>query len=983
MLENVGRKVTLVVLVLLVALGLLLLKPEPFRLGLDLEGGTRLVYRLDFEKNKDRLSAIELQNPTQLLNDTISIIRNRVDPKGVLEPVIRPEGENRIVIELPGQFDVQGDRLGTNLQGEVGLGGNVQIQVSGGEIDGFPAGGGLVQIGDEVLRYARRDGALLFVDAQGRGQRGTSDAVHPAGTRVELVSDDAIRARIESLGDLSFQIVASPADYGQLGTDATTERAKLETWVQANPGLPLAAFNLLAGQTDGPNAGIRWFPGQQPKDAAAIPELQRATAVLQPAESANVFRGSDLAGVYPSQDELGYPAVRFEMRADRRSDFGNFTEENLNRQMAIVLNQEIASAPMINERLPGSGIIKGQFSVEEVRNLITILRSGSLTIAPELEYEEIVGPTLGADYVRRGFLSGIVALLVVVGFMIAYYRKLGLFSAVALAVNFTLLMGGLAFLNATLTLPGIAGLILTLGMAVDGNILIFDRIREEADKGRNPKQAAKTGFEKALSAILDSNITTFLTAVILYKIGTGPVRGFAVTLMIGIVTSVFAAVVVTRLLVHWALLKDSRHFKVGTWMVTAAYDFLAKTKLALAASSLAVIGGLTAFVLTPDQEKLGIDFTGGAEVQLRTEVPQSVEAMRQRVAAIPGQIGSSAEVKPILSSEVDGQYTDFRAIFKTLAGGGEDFVGEIRAALGDVLLKDGLRVQIEGGGVTQKVSLAILFEEPHPTSDLEAVLGSAGLSAVSVAQDPQRANAYRGTAEVSAGLGASELASQVKGLLRDQTDSNGSGYRLATPIPSSSLVGPQVVGELRDKALLAMAVSLFVIVMYIRVRFAEYSYGFAAVVAVLHDVIITLGALTLGNHFGLVNGEISLPMIAAFLTIIGYSLNDTIVIFDRVRENLPRSRGPMRDVLNTSINQTLSRTILTSLTTFLAVLCMYVFNFGTGNVLESFSFAMMVGVLTGTYSTIYIANPILLWLEARAARARKEGGSTAAAPAKA
>ena len=977
MLENFGRKVFLVVVVLAFALGFLLIKPRlaedgkggsPFRLGLDLKGGTRLVYRLDFEKNKDKLSQVELQDTTQLLNDTIAIIRNRVDPSGVLEPVIRPEGSNRIVIELPGQFDVQGERIASSLQNEVGQGGNIPIALAGGELDSFPIGGGLIQIGDEVLRYARRDGSTLFVDPQGRGQRGTNDTLHPAGTRVELVSDDAIRSRIESLGDLAFMIVANASDYSQLGTDATTERTKLDTWVSQNPGLPLATFNRFAGQETGPHANIRWYPSEQPEGAPPMPELERAVAVLHPSEPDQVFRGSDLARVYPTQDQLGYPAVGFELRTERRSDFGHFTEENLNRSMAIVLNEEVASAPNIDERLPGSGIIRGQFSVEEVRNLITVLRSGSLTIAPELEYEEIVGPTLGADYVRRGYLSGIVALVVVVGFMISYYRKLGVFSALALLVNFTLLLGGLSFLNATLTLPGIAGLILTLGMAVDSNILIFDRIREEKDKGRNPKQAAKTGFEKALSAILDSNIVTFLTAVILYRIGTGPVRGFAVTLMIGLVTSVFCALVVTRIFVHWSLTRDSKHFTTGSWMRNANFDFLGKTKLCVTLSTLAVVGGLVLFLSTPEGEKLGIDFTGGAEVQLRTNEPQSIDTMRARVAAIPGRIGSSAEVKPILSSAIGDGYTDFRAVFKTLAEQGEDFESEIRAALPDVLLKDGVQVVVHEEGTMHKLDVSLFFEEPHPTSDLEARLGQAGLTAVTVGQDPERANAYRGSAEVSAGLGEAEISTQIKNQFRDASDSNGSKYRLATPIPSSSQVGPQVVGELRDKALLAIAISLFVVVMYIRVRFAEYSFGFAAVVALAHDVLITLGGMTLANKLGLVNGEISLTMIAVFLTIIGYSLNDTIVIFDRVRENLPRTKASFRDVLNTSVNQTLSRTILTSLTVFMSVVCMYVFNFGTGNVLESFSFAMMIGVISGTYSTVYIATPMLVWLEGRRTR---------------
>ena len=210
-----------------------------------------------------------------------------------------------------------------------------------------------------------------------------------------------------------------------------------------------------------------------------------------------------------------------------------------------------------------------------------------------------------------------------------------------------------------------------------------------------------------------------------------------------------------------------------------------------------------------------------------------------------------------------------------------------------------------------------------------------------------------------------QVRSNIETTLTNASDSSGSAYGLAGPIASTTTVGPQVVGELKDKAVLAIAVSLFAIVLYIRVRFAEYSYGFAAVAALAHDVLITLGALALINALGLINGEITLPMIAAFLTIIGYSLNDTIVIFDRVRENLPMTKAPLEEVLNKSINQTLSRTILTSVTTFIAVLTLFVFNYGTGNVLESFSFAMMIGVIAGTYSTIFIANPVLLFFERR------------------
>src|SRR5262249_42254838 len=231
-----------------------------------------------------------------------------------------------------------------------------------------------------------------------------------------------------------------------------------------------------------------------------------------------------------------------------------------------------------NSKLTGGGIIEGKFKDEEVKNLITVLRSGSLKLKPTLQSDERVGATLGDDYVRKGLYSSLAAWAVVVLFMVVYYRRLGVFAALALFANLVMFMGGLAFLRATLTLPGIAGIVLTVGMAVDSNILIFDRLREEAEKGRNAKQAAKAGFENALSAIVDSNVTTFLSAVILYKVGTGPVRGFAVTLMIGVLTSVFAALVTTRVFVHWALSKGIDRFVMGRWMADANYDFLSKAK---------------------------------------------------------------------------------------------------------------------------------------------------------------------------------------------------------------------------------------------------------------------------------------------------------------------------------------------------------------------------------------------------------------------
>jgi SecD/SecF fusion protein len=967
MFENLGRKITLISILLAISLGLLLLKDQPFNLGLDLQGGTRLVYSVDFEAAiaDGRISRNEDQG--QVLGQMITIIRNRVDPDGLLEPVIRSGGGNRIIIELPGTLGLPSVQADSILREEFTLGDDV-IKLA--DASNFPDSG-VVKFGEaEQVRYGDKSGNDLLELKLVTGTPRT----HNADVAIALVKDDAFRASIESLGNLSFQIVAEAALLLEKGTDLSSELEKRDVWAAANPDLPITNFNRVPEEDGGPHASIAWYPTMPQSDAqeaADYSEAQFATPVLRPGTPDDDFRGNDLARANYSQDSSGFPAVAFEMRSGRRSDFSQFTADNINNQMAIILNEEVASAPRIEGRLPGGGIIRGRFTEQEVKDLVTILRSGSLKIRPTLESDERVGATLGADYVTKGFYSGIIALVAVLGFMVVYYRRLGVYAAMSLVFSFLCLMGGLSFLNATLTLPGIAGLILTIGMAVDANILIFDRIREEMDKGRNVKQAAKNGFELARSAILDANITTFLTALILYKFGTGPVRGFAVTLMVGILAAVFAALIVTRVFVHLALVRGAKGFSVGTWMVKANYKFLEKAKPALIVSSVFVVLGLGLFIITPNDEKLGIDFLGGVETQLRTAKAEQVDTIREKLSSIEGAIGESAEVKPILASEENGGYTLFRATFKAAEGVGQD--SDVKAILSSslegLLLHNPIEIGVTGG----EAEVTLYFEEPHATSDIASALTAIGLQAVQVTES-ERSGVYAGTATAGT-LTEGQIAADIAREFAKGPDSAGSKYNFAEPLPAYTQVGPQVVGELINSALLALGISLFVVVMYIRVRFAEYSYGFAALVALLHDVAITLGALTLANRMGFLNGEINLPMIAAGLTIIGYSLNDTIVIFDRVRENLPRMKASLWDVLNTSINQTLSRTILTSFTTFLAVGILYVVNFGTGNVLETFSFAMMIGILTGTYSTIFIANPTLWWLERKSGRLEREARS--------
>ena len=988
MVENLGRKLVLIFTLLAVSLGLLLVPEEPFRMGLDLQGGTRLVYKFDWDKARDEGSIGTDENPADVLNQTIDIIAKRVDPNGVLEPIIRSQGSDRIVIELPGTASITGTKaeapLVTAITGDLA---NV-IDFGAEQLEAaetFPANGGVVEIAGEKITYERRVGAQL----QGlqRGHLDTEVTDHDVGAMVTLVSDNAIQNAIENLGELAFMIVAQAGDI-----DINAEKGRLEAWAAANPQTRLTNFNGVPREQGGPDPRIAWFPQALPDGAVDQGELARTAGFPpmlrpelmagSPGENWN-FTGADLGKVYFTQDSYGYPAVGFEMQSSRKGHFRDFTATNEGRQMAIVLNGEIETAPNITGPLPGGGIIQGRYKAEDVKELITVLRTGSLRIRPILDSEEKVGPTLGADYVRRGLYGGLAAIVSILLFMSLYFRRLGLFSVLALAASMLMLMGGLAFLNATLTLPGIAGIILTVGMAVDANILIFDRIREEFDKGRNIKQAAKNGFDNARSAIIDANVTTFLTAVVLYLVGTGPVRGFAVTLMIGIVASVFAALVLTRVLVHLDLEKKARPFNMGSWLAKADASFMDKSKIAVTGSILAIVAGLVLFSTISKQRKFGIDFLGGATVQVRTEDAQETDAIRSRVAGIPGDVGKSATVAPILSTAASDGYREFRITYKSAnpddADGGDSFVNDIRRELSDLLQEDPIRATVEttAEGIT-RADLTLHFEESHSAEDLTSRLAAVGLTDIEVSGGTTDSD-YAVTATVTGTGDAVSLTRDIEEAFSNRSDSQGNAYRLALPIPDSSVVSAQVVGELRDKAILALLISLFLVVMYIRVRFAEYSYGFAAVTALVHDVLITLGILAVVMTTGIMQVEINLPLIAAFLTIIGYSLNDTIVLFDRVRENLPRVDGGLKRVLNVSINQTLSRTILTSLTTLLAVGLLLGFNFGTGNVLEGFALAMVIGVVVGTYSSIFIAAPMLLWLETRAERQRKSDSGGAAA----
>lgn len=991
MVENLSQKITLI-LFLLVAAGTSLVV-FGFRLGLDLEGGTRLAYSLDLQEalDKELITQADYDNPTQLWNEIRTILLERLDPDGLREPSIRLEGEERFVIALPGSQAVLRQSvtipLAKPIDGEARA---LVLEASKEAAQQFPGRGAQVQIGDETIRYGRRVGNRLEALERNYGE-GSTAAAHEAGAPVKLIALDPWRDKIENIGSMAFLMQAKSADLAGSGTDLTSETDAAKAWANAaeNLNTSIDEYNKIIASREGAQGRLRFYPLVPRDQQNNVIETENPgdslQALIQEEDTTWQFTGSDVQRVYYSQDTFGGPAVSFVMKAYASTTFGDFTEEHIDERMAIIINDEIATMPNIEDRLPGSSLISGDFTTEEANDLVTVLRSGSLPLKPRFEGQETVGASLGETYVKKGFMGIGLGLGLVLIFMMVYYRRLGMFAALSLVVNLVLLSGALAFLGTTLTLPGVAGILLTVGMAVDANILIYERIREEADRGRKPLQSAKDGFAHALSTIVDANLTTLITALILYKFGTGPVRGFAATLSIGILTSMFSALVVTRVLVHMQIEKGLDRFSMARLISETKIAFMAKAKPAMLASVALAIGGVGFFVTLDDEEKLGIDFLGGMTMTVSLAEAQTPETVGGWIGDIEGVIGESSEVKAIRNSASgDSSYTRFRITAKgsqigieeevaaeeagRIGTGNTNALDEFRKKVGEALTGKLAPGPVEEVSIADGQATGLLYlDHQHTSDDLVAGLAKVGVSAAAIeARTDMGPRVVHFTGTVASSTTVTDLTNTLETELSASKASDGKAITLTSPIDEVNAVGAQVVAELRDNAIFAVLLSLFAAVMYIRVRFYEYSFGFAAVAALTHDVLITLGALALADAFiPFIDTEINLPMIAAFLTIIGYSLNDTIVVFDRVRENLPRMKGSLSEIIDRSINQCLSRTLLTSITTMISVILLLAFNLGTGNVIEGFAFALLIGVLVGTYSSMFIASPVLLWLETR------------------
>lgn len=724
-----GRKLIYKVLLIIGIIGLCVYYTFPLgkhiNLGLDLQGGMHLLLKVDTShlEGKDKFAACDR---------AIEVIRNRIDEFGVREPSIQRQGEDEIVVQLPGVTDRQ--------------------------------------------------------------------------RAIDLIGKTAM---------LEFKIVSNDTDkLKEAIAGRVPEGYELKYASEENEPLLLEKQAVLAGDTL-TDASVRF-----------------------------------------DQSQFSEPIVALHFNPAGAKKFAEVTAANVGRRLAIVLDGKVQSAPRIREAIPtGEAVITGRFDAQAAQDLALVLRVGALPAPMHIEEERTVGPLLGQDSINKGVKACIIGIGLVFVFMAGYYLLAGIIANIALLLNLLIILGSLGMLplifpgiSATLTLPGIAGIALSLGMAVDANVLIYERIREELGVGRNLRLAITNGYERAFSAIFDSNLTTLIAAFLLFQFGTGPIRGFAVTLTIGLIASMFTAIVVTRvifeLLLNSGILKSLPMLRL---IKDTKIDFISKRKIFYTLSIAITAAGLASFLIKGDKA-YGIDFSGGQLQEYMFKSAPSVDTVRKVLDEINLKNASIQQ------------------------------------------FKDNPNVLLIRTSEDKNAILTEKLQQSFPQDNIQ--------------------------------------------VLRIER------------------VGPVAGKHLRDKAVLALFWSLAGILIYVAFRFKHFNFALAGIIALLHDVLVALGALSLTGR------QIDLLSVTAFLTIAGYSINDTIVIYDRVRENARLYRKlNLYELINLSVNQCLGRTILTTGVTLLCVLAIFLYG---GEILGNFSFALLIGFFCGAYSTVYIASPLIL-----------------------
>ncbi|WP_066220989.1 protein translocase subunit SecDF [Formosa haliotis] len=818
----------------------------------DIFANRALSDEITFDMTDDQVKPIIDRKIDESITSAFEVLRKRIDEFGVTSPNIQRLGESgRILVELPGVKDVE-----------------------------------------RAKKLLQSTAQLEFWDVY-KGEQ-----LIPFIVQANNVLKEEIKAKTEASEGATKETSESDSQIDDLLGEAETDSTK----VDANPLLDLivgqgyqggpivAQFDVKDKQTvlDYLNrADVRaLLPVEQRyvKFAFGMPEKNTETvglyALIGNRENVPPMSGAVVTNATQQYDQLGKPSVSMQMNAKGAKVWEEMTGKAFSQQsqIAIVLDNVVYSAPGVTTGpiAGGNSEISGNFTLNEAVDLANVLRAGKLPASADIIQSEVVGPSLGQEAIDSGKVSFIIALALVLLWMIFYYGKAGGFADIAMALNILLIFGVLSGLGAVLTLPGIAGIVLTIGMSVDANVLIYERIREEITNGKGQREAIQDGFSNALSSILDANITTGLTALILFVFGTGPIKGFATTLLIGIVTSLFTAIFITRLLIDWYVNRGGNlDFSTGitkNLFRNINIKFLEKRKIAYIISGVLLVVSLgSLFTNGLDQ---GVDFVGGRNYQVRfnenVKPSELVPILSEKFGSADAKtFGSANQVKITTKYKVD----------ETSAEVDEEIRRDLYTAL-----------------------------QPHLT----------GISYEDFISDNEH---------------------KTVGLMK------------------SYKVSPTIADDIKKESFWAVLGSLIVVFLYILFRFKKWQYSLGAVAAVFHDVIIVLGVFSLTYKFMPFNMEIDQAFIAAILTVIGYSLNDTVVVFDRIREFFhEHTTWNLNKVVNVSLSSTLSRTLNTSLTTLVVLLAIFIFG---GDSIRGFMFALIVGVVVGTYSSLFIATPIM------------------------
>ena len=861
---------------------------------------TSIFYTLE---NKDKISreatdeeVIEfISSETDAAFDrTFEVLRTRVNLFGVAQPNIQKlDASDRILVELPGVKNKE--RVRQLLQGTAKL----EFWETFNNNEVYPY---LAEANDKLNKILGNDKTEEAGEDSTETNEPIADVVAEKTFEIDTVIEVDVETglevttydtvQVEKEGNELLDALADDSDTTSAASDQSFEDfakdnpffAVLSPAIYQNndgnyvPGEgPVVGYSAIK-DTAKVNAYLR-----MPEIAAIFPNDLKLLWTAKPFDDAEKFlqliaievksrdgnaplEGDVITDAFQDFSQLGgSPEITMRMSAIGSKTWKLLTADNIGKSIAIVLDNYVYSFPNVNQEISGGvSSISGDFTIEEAKLIANILKAGKLPAPARIVEEAVVGPSLGQESINKGLLSFIVALVIVLLYMIFYYGKAGIASDIALLANLFFIMGVIASTNIALTLPGIAGIVLTIGISVDANVLIYERIREELRAGKGARLAISDGYKNAYSSIIDANVTTILTGIILWFFGTGPVEGFAKTLVIGILTSLFSAIFITRLIFAWRL-DNKKEVTVSTkWTENAFtnlnWNFIPKRKTYYVISGIVILAGVASFATKG--LSYGVDFNGGRSYLVSFDESVSTSDVRN---ALSGAFEAAPEVKTFGS---DNQV---------------------------------------------KITTSFMINSEDPTAD-----------------------------------------DQVEALLITGLKEVGDNAQIL----SSQKVGPTIADDIKNSSLLAILFSLVVIFLYILLRFRKWQYGLGAVIAIFHDVIIVLAIFSIFWGILPFSLDIDQAFIAAILTVVGYSINDTVVVFDRIREFLNSyKKRDMEEVVNEALNSTLSRTINTSLSTFFVLLMIFIFG---GEVIRGFAFALMIGVAVGTYSSLCVATPIVV-----------------------